>query len=177
MENKVNVVDYVAELDAKRTAMGMSYQDVADSCDVSKATVYRALTGKTEPTMQLLNNIAAAVQYREPREEILPDTLTQEAYITYLKALVRQKEEALENRAQQLHAHYNKQLRQARRARNGLIIVIALLGALIISLFLYDFMHLDRGWIQADAEDVVNSKLGYAVLSVRSWIGGLLWSA
>lgn len=149
MGNEAEISALIAELDAKRTAMGMSYQDVADSCDVSKATVYRALSGQTQPTIQLVKNIAAAVQYKEKREDILPDELTQEAYITYLKQLLKSHEEDTEMRVNQLHAHYNKQRRRDKRSALVWEILAIMLILAFVALFLYDFAHLDRGWIQA----------------------------
>lgn len=175
MGNPANVEEYVAELDAQRTAMGMSYQDVADACDVSKATVYRALTGKTEPTMSLLQNIASAVQYKEQQESILPDELTQESYIAYLKQLVKQKDEVIELRAKQLHSHYNKLLRQAKRREIVWATLAIVVMATFIILFLYDFSHLDRGWIQAMQNGYKSASHSF-MLSLRDWIGGLLWS-
>lgn len=149
MENREDISVFVSELDAQRAAMGMSYQDVADACDVSRPTVYRALSGKTQPTMQLLKNIAAAVQYKEKRDDILPDEFTQEAYIAYLKQLVRQKDEDIDVRAKQLHAHYAKLLRQSKRRVTMWAILALVFMATFVILFLYDFSHLDRGWIQA----------------------------
>lgn len=157
MDFNVDVDTFVVELDAQRCAMGMSYQDVADACDVSKATIYRALTGKTEPTMQLLKNIAAAVQFRPARGEILPDELTQEAYIAYLKDLVHQKNVEIEFRAKQLHAHYNKLLKQRHREKTIWVFLALSLAATFVVLFIYDFAHLDRGWIQAEVSKYMNT--------------------
>lgn len=169
MDNREDISVFVSELDAQRAAMGMSYQDVADACDVSRPTVYRALSGKTQPTMQLLQNIAAAVQYREKREEILPDDLTTEAYIAYLKQLVRQKEAEVDIRAKQLHAHYNKLLRQSKRRETAWTIFALVLMATFIILFLYDFSHLDRGWIQA-AYNGYRIAAHKVFLSAKAWI-------
>lgn len=41
----MEISDLLAELDALRVQRGMSYQAVADACGVSKATIYRTLTG------------------------------------------------------------------------------------------------------------------------------------
>lgn len=174
-DEKISV--YIAELDAKRTAMGMSYQDVADSCDVSKATVYRALTGKTEPTMQLLQNIAAAVQYKEKREDILPDELTQESYILYLKHLLQRKEEDTDMRINQLHAHYNKQYRREKHASLVWKVLALLLIAAFVALFLYDFANLDRGWIQEARRNGFLEAGKNALLSAWNRLEGILWSA
>lgn len=168
-----DITTVVAELDAQRVAMGMSYQDVADACGVSKPTVYRALAGKTQPTMQLLQCIAAAVQYREKRPEILPSELTQEAYISYLKQLVSQKSEDIELRAKQLHAHYNKLLRRERRGKAVWIVFSLSLATIFIALFLYDFSHMDRGWIQAAYESTTGA-VSTAMLSAVDWFKQLL---
>lgn len=152
-----NVETFVVELDAQRCAMGMSYQDVADACDVSKATVYRALSGKTQPTMQLLENIAAAVQFQHVKEEILPDALTQEAYISYLKCLLQQKNVEIELCTKQLHAHYNKLLRQKHREKKVWAVLALFLAAIFVILFIYDFAHLDRGWVQAEVSKYMNT--------------------
>lgn len=149
METDMEIQEIVTKLDAQRCAMGMSYQDLADACEVSKATIYRVFVGKTRPTAQLLQNIAATVQYTEKNPEIFPDELTQEAYIAYLKQLVRQKDEAIELRAKQLHSHYNKLLRQSKRRETIWAVLALVFMATFIVLFLYDFSHLDRGWIQA----------------------------
>lgn len=62
----MEISDLISRLDVKRLERGMSYQAVADACGVSKATIYRTLTGATEPTAQLLSRIEAAVQYVPP---------------------------------------------------------------------------------------------------------------
>lgn len=169
MDNREDISVFVSELDAQRAAMGMSYQDVADACDVSRPTVYRALSGKTQPTMQLLQNIAAAVQYKEKREDILPENLTMDAYIAYLKQLVRQKDAEIDARAKQLHAHYNKLLRQSKRRETAWTILALVFMATFIILFLYDFSHLDRGWIQA-AYNGYKSTSHEVFLFVKEWI-------
>lgn len=174
MGNETDIQAYIAVLDAQRATMGMSYQDVADACDVSKATVYRALCGKTEPTMALLQNIAAAVQYKPEQVVELPDEITQDAYISYLKQLIRQKDEEINQRAKQLHAHYNKLLRQKNREKTVWVVLTLLLSATFIVLFLYDFTHLDRGWIQMHAAGLINAGIKGAMLAVRQWIAGIL---
>lgn len=175
MDNREDISVFVSELDAQRAAMGMSYQDVADACDVSRPTVYRALSGKTQPTMQLLKNIAAAVQYKEKRDDILPDELTQEAYIAYLKQLVKQKDDDIDVRAKQLHAHYAKLLRQSKRRVTMWAVLALVFMATFVILFLCDFSHLDRGWIQA-AYSHYQSVANHVALAVKDWLGGWLWS-
>lgn len=170
MDNTTEIQKYVAQLDAQRCALGMSYQDVADACDVSKATVYRTFAGKTQPTVQLLQNIAAAVQYKQPQSVVLPEEPTSEAYIAYLKQLVHQKNEEIELRAKQLHAHYNKLRRQDKREKTVWMCLAVALILTFVLLFLYDFANLDRGWIQAMRGGSVSA--GFARL--RAWLEGCL---
>lgn len=140
---------FLAELDAQRIACGLSYQAVADACGVSKATIQRTLTGVTEPTVHLVQSIAAAVQYKPPTDILAPADATQDAYITYLTDSMRRQQEDNDRRVRQLQAHYNMLHRQDRRT---IMILGAILGVLVLficCLFLYDFAHLDRGWVQA----------------------------
>lgn len=173
MDTEAEIEAFMAELDAKRVAMGMSYQDVADSCDVSKATIFRALSGKSQPKPQLMRSIAAAVQYEEKREEILPDNLTQESYIAYLKQLLQRREEETEQRINQLHAHYNKQRRRDKRASAVWVALAIMLIIAFTSLFIYDFSHLDRGWITD--ENGVKYYYQSALLAVRELIANWRW--
>ena len=85
----MEIADLLVELDTLRVARGMSYQAVADACGVSKATVYRALTGATEPTAQLIQRIEAAVQYTpEVSTHLPPPNYNIEEYVEYLQATI-----------------------------------------------------------------------------------------
>lgn len=93
MDINTDVSEILMELDGQRIARGMSYQALADACGVSKSTIHRTLNGMTEPTMQLIHAIAAAVQYKPAETVILPEECTQEAYIAYLKELLQRQQE------------------------------------------------------------------------------------
>lgn len=166
--------EILAELDALRISRGMTYQDVADACGVSKSTVHRVLTGATEPSLPLVQSIAAAVQYKPQRPSIFPTELTADSYIIYLQDLIKRNEEDHAIHTQQLHAHYNKIRRQDRREKIVWMVLAIIFMATFVVLFLYDFSHLDRGWIQMHAAGFINAAISRAFLSVRDWIGGLL---
>lgn len=144
----MNIPDLIAELDARRIKRGMSYQTVADACGVSKATIYRALTGLTEPTAQLLNNIEAAVQYVPPADQTLPPVECSEAYISYLRAALHQQTEDYNRHITQLQTHYSMLHRQDRRAITILSVCVAVLVVFLIFWMVLDVFQPGIGWIQ-----------------------------
>lgn len=165
MDINTDVQEIIMELDGLRIARGMSYQAVADACGVSKSTIHRTLNGMTEPTVQLIHAIAAAVQYKPAEPVIVPEECTQEAYIAYLKELLQRQREDNDRRVKQLQAHYNMIRRQDQREKYVWMALALVLMAIFVSLFLYDFANLDRGWIQA-------MQGGY--ITARDWLRNLL---
>ena len=171
-----SVPDVLGVLDALREARGMSYQNLTDACGISKSTVGRILNGQSEPTVQQLQMIAAAVQYKPATQAALPADYTQEAYITYLRASMQQQAEDNDHRVRQLQAHYNMLRRQDKREKIVWMVLAIIFMATFIVLFLYDLAHLDRGWIQA-AYNGYHSTAHRVVLAVRDWVEGLPWIA
>lgn len=148
MDFQGNVSDVLMQLDGLRLEKGLSYQAVADGCGLSKSTVCRILNGQSEPTIQQLQAIAATVQYKPEGAVIIPQDATQEAHIAYLKELIQKQSQENDRRTRQLQAHYNMLHQQDRRT---IVVLGAILGILVLficGLFLYDFAHMDRGWIQ-----------------------------
>lgn len=166
MDLQDNISDILAELDGVRIARGMSFQDVADCCAFSKSTVCRILNGQSDATVQQLQLIAAAVQYKPQQPEVTPVGYTQEDYIAFLQASIQRQADDTELRIRSLHAHYNGLLRQSRRNRNLWAGVAIALIAAFVSLFAYDFLHLDRGWIQAALTKASPENIRSALLSV-----------
>lgn len=148
MDFQGNVSDVLMQLDGLRLEKGLSYQAVADGCGLSKSTVCRILNGQSEPTIQQLQAIAATVQYKPEGAVIIPQDATQEAHIAYLKELIQKQAAENDRRTRQLQAHYNMLHQQDRRT---IVVLGAILGILVLficGLFVYDFAHMDRGWIQ-----------------------------
>lgn len=172
MDLNTDTTDILLELDGQRIACGMSYQAVADACGVSKSTIYRTLTGSTEPTVQLIQAIAAAVQYKPASPVIFPEECTQEAYIAYLKDLLQRQQEDNDRRTRQLQAHYNMLRRQDQRDKHVWMVLALTLAAIFVALFLYDFAHMDRGWIQA-MQGGYKATAYDAFLAVKSWLKNL----
>lgn len=144
----MEISDLIAELDAKRLERGMSYQAVADACGVSKATIYRTLTGVTEPTAQLLQHIEAAVQYVPPVPDTLPPAECSEAYVDYLRASLRQQTEDYNRHIAQLQTHYSMLHRQDRRTITFLAACVTVLVIFLIFWLILDILHPEIGWIR-----------------------------
>lgn len=139
----------LVELDTKRIERGMSYQAVADACGVSKATIYRALTGVTEPTIQLVQRIEAAVQYVPPASEHLPPSdYSQEEYINYLRSTIRQQNEDYNRHTMQMQTHYSMLHRQDRRTITLLAVCVAVLVIFLVTWLVFDVLHPEIGWIR-----------------------------
>lgn len=175
MDIQTDIPTMLAELDGLRIARQMSYQDISDACGVSKSTIYRAMTGQTEPTMQLIQDIAAAVQYKPPRLEIIPSGHSQEEYIAFLQASIQRQAEDTDRRVRQLHAHYNLLRRQDRRSKLVWMVIAICLIVAFVSLFIYDFANLDRGWIQAMFHSSV-SRFPNRFTTILSHIRSMLWN-
>lgn len=175
MDIQTDIPTMLAELDGLRMARGLSYQDIADACGVSKSTIYRALTGQTEPTMQLIQSIAAAVQYKPAQPELIPFGYTPEEYIAYLQASIQRQADDIERRVRQLHSHYNLLRRQDRRSKLVWMVIAICLIAAFVSLFIYDFANLDRGWIQAMLHSSV-SRFPNRFTTILSHIRSMLWT-
>lgn len=148
MDIQADIPSLLLELDNQRVARGLSYQAVEDASGISKSTVCRILKGQSEATIQQLQAIAAAVQYKPTAKEIVPQSFTQEGYITYLQdTLQRQKEES-DRHVRQLQAHYNMLRKQDRRTIMILCIILGLLVAAFILWLIIDVTHPDIGWFQ-----------------------------
>lgn len=171
MHFETDIRDLLDDLDACRVSRGMSRKSVADACGVSEATISRIFNGSVEPTYQMVQAIMAAVQYKPDEPDAVLAEYTQEAYIDYLRATICRQSEENDRRVRQLQSHYNMLRRQDRRTITVMGAILGVLVVFICVLFLYDFAHLDRGWIQAEGERVQQ-----AVISARDWIRGIIWS-
>lgn len=172
MEINGDITALLEELESLRLARGLSYQDVADACGVSKATVHRALSGSTaEPSMQLVQNIAAAVQYRPTREFLAQTDFGKDGYIAHLQATMQQQSEDNDRRVLQLHAHYNMLRAQDRRTIRYLAFALTLLIAAFIVWLIIDVTHPTVGWFQRE----IAHQSG-ALLQVTEWLEENVWS-
>lgn len=145
----MDIADLLVELDTLRIARGMSYQTVADACGVSKATIYRALTGVTEPTAQLVQRMEAAVQYNpECAAQLPPPNHSPEEYVDYLRATIARQTEEYNRHVTQLQTHYSMLHRQDRRTILFLSIGVTVLVIFLIFWLVLDVLRPEIGWIK-----------------------------
>lgn len=145
----MDIADLLVKLDTLRIARGMSYQTVADACGVSKATIYRALTGVTEPTAQLVQRMEAAVQYNpESAAQLPPPNHSPEEYVDYLRATIARQTEEYNRHVTQLQTHYSMLHRQDRRTILFLSIGVTVLVIFLIFWLVLDILRPGIGWIK-----------------------------
>lgn len=141
----------IPDIDRKRIEMNLSYQGMADACGVSQSTIIRVIRRQVSPTFDLLQMMAAAVQY-EPREEVItPTGYTSDAYIEYLKQLVSRQKSDYERQLIQQEAQFNRIRCQDRR----IIRVLGIALALFVIVFII-FRAIDMKVTNADALDPVD---------------------
>lgn len=144
----MEISDLLAELDALRIQRGMSYQAVADACGVSKATIYRTLTGVTEPTVQLVQRIQAAVQYVPPSaQKPPPASCSKEEYAEFLRETITRQDQDFSRRITQLQTYYSLLRRQDRRAIAVLSVAVTVLVIFLVVWLVLDIIHPGVGWI------------------------------
>lgn len=145
----MDIADLLVKLDTLRIARGMSYQTVADACGVSKATIYRALTGVTEPTAQLVQRMEAAVQYNpKSAAQLPPPNHSPEEYVDYLRATIARQTEEYNRHVTQLQTHYSMLHRQDRRTILFLSIGVTVLVIFLIFWLVLDVLRPGIGWIK-----------------------------
>lgn len=138
------------DLDAQRKVMNMSYQNVADACDVSQATIMRIFKRQTEPTFEMLQKIAAAVHYDAKPAPVLLKGYSQDDYIIYLQQLLQTREDDFKIREAKAEARHNAALNQKTRTIRFLSICLAALAAAFIIWLIIDVTHPTVGWVQRE---------------------------
>ena len=141
----------LSELDGCRTSLNLSYQNLADACQVSQATVIRIFKKQSEPSMAMLQKLAAAVKYVPRTEPIILTGYTQDDYITYLQQSLEYEKEDQRIRLAQQEAHYNMLLGQKTRTITFLSGILFLFAIAFIAWLIIDVTHPDIGWIQRQA--------------------------
>ena len=145
----MDISEHLLELDALRAERGISYPELADACGVSKATIYRALNGATEPTARLVQSIEAAVQYTpEEAPQVAPPSHSTEEYVEYLQATITRQSEDYRRHTMQLQTYYRLLNRQNRRVILIMGISIAVLVIFLVGWLIFDILQPGIVWIQ-----------------------------
>lgn len=150
--SSADIGDLLSEFDKNRLSMHLSYQNVADACDVSTATIFRIFKRQTEPTMDLMQKIAIAVMYDPSGQESSESALlsAHEDNVRYLQEQLEQEKKVRERQLRQQAAHYNMLLKHERRTVSKLWVLLTLLVAAFIIWLIVDITHPTVGWIQRE---------------------------
>lgn len=168
---KISQDQLLEELDALRISQDLSYQNVADACNVSQSTVIRAFKRQTEPSLELLQKLASAVGYEPHREPIVLQGYTQEAYIDFLQRSFAAEKEEHRIREAKAEARHNMLINQKNRTVAYLSGVLFLFAIGFISWLIIDVTHPDIGWFQREA--AYNSSTGSVWDILRAYIENL----
>ena len=134
------------DLDAQRKAMNLSYQNVADACEVSQATIIRVFKNQSEPTFDLLQKIAAAVHYDAKPAPVMLEGYTKEEYISYLKELIERREDDYKIREAKAEARHNMVINQKTRTIRYLTVAVVFLALGFVAWLIMDILHPSLGW-------------------------------
>lgn len=152
-----NIDVLLTELNAKRIAMHMSYQNLADACQVSQATVIRVLKHQSDPSLPLLQKMAIALKYEPKQEPIVLTSYTQDDYVRFLQQSLEREIEDSKLQQSQQEAHYNMLLAQKTRTITLLAAALMLLASAFITWLIFDIISPSSGWIQQEAVAALRS--------------------
>lgn len=144
-----DVESLLSDFDVRRQSLHLSYQNLADSCGVSQATVIRIFRRQTEPNIPMLQKLAAAVKYMPSEEPLVPESYSQSGYIQFLQESIAREKAAHELRLRQQESHYNLLLQHERRTVKTVSLILLLLVLAFICWLIIDVTHPEIGWIQS----------------------------
>lgn len=163
--NNIDIPALIDQLEERRQSLNLSYQNVADSCDVSQKTMMRFFKHESDPTVSLLQRVVAALQYEFAQTPVPPPDTSTEDYIQYLRSCIDFERKDKKIRLDQQESRFNRLRNENRRVIVVLGGIVGILVIFICSVLIYDVTHPDRGWIQ-----YIQS--GYT--TARNWIRNLL---
>lgn len=143
----INLDALVPKLEARRVSLNLSYQNVADACNVSQSTIIRIFKRQADPSIVVLKSILAAVKYDIVSPPLLDEDSENER-IRYLKKSIEFEREDKIVRLAQQEAQFMRQHNEDRRLVRICLAICIILVLFFCFLFGYDIADLDRGWIQ-----------------------------
>jgi transcriptional regulator with XRE-family HTH domain len=129
---KANPDEFIPDMDRHRIKMNMSYQAVADACDVSQSTIVRFFKRQSTPTFDLIQKVSAAIKYEPHADIVLPKGHTVEAHIDFLERSLIQQKGDYERQLLQQDALFNRIHRQDRRTIAYLCAALSLVSVAFI---------------------------------------------
>lgn len=104
----------IPKLEDRRISLNLSYQNVADACNVSQSTIIRIFKRQADPSIVVLRSILAAVKY-DIVTPPMPDEGSENEQIEYLKKSIEFEREDKIVRLAQQEAQFMRQHNEDRR--------------------------------------------------------------
>lgn len=165
--SKIDLTELIPQLEDRRKKMQLTYQNVADACNVSQRTIMRMFKQEAPPAFGLLQKVVALLETEDCSAPIAPESPSTDAYIQYLRDCIDFEREDKRIRLEKQESQHNLQRNEQRRV---IIVVVGICGILVIficAVLIYDLTHPDRGWFQGYME--AKEALTSAVMAVRNW--------
>lgn len=165
----MEVFSIIDGINARKTAIGMTNQQIADASNVPKSTVDRVLRKATpNPTMQVIMDIAGAVGYDFGAQIAAPapDDTHDSLYIRHIISMYEAQLAAQERQYNLVTAEKNRWIKL-------LAIIIGVLGAGVIAILLIDILNPTVGWFQRELAYSSADGLREFVLGVKHWLDNL----
>lgn len=131
-------------INARKSAMNMTNQQISDESGVPKSTVDRVLRKDTEnPTVQVIMAIADAVGYEfgVPAAAQVPEVITEDPHFRHIITMY-------EKQIADLRRDHNRERTEKNRWIKILAFIVGLLVAGILFILVYDITHPEIGWFQ-----------------------------
>ncbi|MFQ9469043.1 MAG: helix-turn-helix domain-containing protein [Hominenteromicrobium sp.] len=126
----------IPKLEDRRVSLNLSYQNVADACNVSQSTIIRIFKRQADPSIVVLRSILAAVKY-DIVTPPMPDEGPENEQIEYLKKSIEFEREDKIVRLAQQEAQFMRQHNEDRR-----LVRICLIICIILVIFVCFFFWL-----------------------------------
>lgn len=133
-------------INARKLAMNMTNQQISDESGVPKTTIDRVLRKDTEnPSVQVVLAIAEAVGYEFgiPAAAQAPEVIQENPHFRHIITMY-------EKQIADIRRDQNRERAEKNRWIKLLAIIIAILGAGIITILLIDILNPNVGWFQRD---------------------------
>ena len=157
-------------INARKTAMNMTNQQISDASGVPKSTVDRVLRKDTEnPTMKVILDIAGAVGYEFSTTSAVrvPDTIQDNPYILHIISMYESQLAAQERQYNLVTAEKNRWIKL-------LAVIVAILAAGIITILLIDITNPTVGWFRRELAYSRDGLRG-VMIAVQDWWHTVRW--
>lgn len=142
----MDVLSIIDGINAKKVAMAITNQQIADASGIPKSTVDRVLGKRTDnPTITVILSIAQAVGYElgTPSSAQTPNLADENPHVRHIIAMY-------EKQISDMRRDHNLERTEKNRWIKMLAFIVAVLVTGIMFILIYDVTHHAMGWFQMD---------------------------